>query len=264
MILLCTRFYISSASGNAPQRRSQILVTGPHEKYMRPLIRNLCNFSSNSGGDVRSAHKQKHDVWKQTGGNADKHSGKPPQSNPIQNEDNSILKRIEDLLLQQQQPPQGNVNCGKTYPDKQQWSSQAPRLSQRPGACYRCGGQGHYARECRSNWGGTQLSAMTPPFVTVHASATPPNQIDSNTELSALEVTKTNTSITVGSNSTVCSTPLSAEPERKKVVEVSRSVSTLDVLVIQSVHMLGKTQKYHVCCMWSLCLAICCFSPSLG
>ena len=111
----------------------------------------LESMQSYSGGDVRSAHKQKHGAKKQTGGDADKHSGKPPQSNPVQNEDNSILKRIEDLLLQQQQPRQGNVSWGKTYPDKQPWSSQAPRLSQRPGACYRCGGQGHYARECQSN-----------------------------------------------------------------------------------------------------------------
>ena len=201
--------------------------------------------SYSGGGDVRSAHKQKHGAWKQTRGNADKHSGKPPQTtpiNPVQNENNSILKRIEDLLLQQQQPPQGNVNWDKTYPDKQQWSAQAPRLSQRPGACYRCGGQGHYARECRSNWGGTQLSAMTPSFVPVHTSATPPNQIDSNTELRAIEVPKTNTSVTIGSNSTVCYTPLSAEPD-VKVVEVSRSVSTFDVPVIRGVQHAKKDAK---------------------
>ena len=185
----------------------------------------LESMQSFSGEDVRSAHKQKHGAWKQTGGKADKHSGKPPQSNPVQNEDNRILMRIEDLLLQQQQPPQENVNWDKTYPDKQQWNSQAPCRSQRPGACHRCGGQGHYARECRSNWGET-LSAMTPPFVPVHTSATPPNQINSNTELRAVEVPKTNTSVTIGSNSTVCSTPLSAETD-VKVVEMSRCVSTL-------------------------------------
>ena len=223
----------------------------------------LESMQSYSGGDVRSAHKQKHGARKQTGGNADKHSGKPPQPNPVQNEDNSILKRIEDLLLQQQQLPQGNVNWGKTYPDKQQWSSQAPRLSQRPGACYRCGGQGHYARECRTNWGGTQLSAMTPSFVPVHTSATPPNQMDGNTELRAVGVPKTNNSVTIGSNSTACSTPLSAEPD-VKVVEVSSSVSTFDVPVIRGVQHARKTQNYHVCCMWSLCLAMCCVSPSLG
>ena len=195
-----------------------------------------------SGGDVRSARKQKHGAWKQTGGNADKHSSKPPQSNPVQNENNIILKKIEDLLLQQQQPLQENGNWGKTYPDKQQWSSQAPRLSQRPGACYRCSGQGHYARECWSNWGGTQLSAMTPSFVPVHTSATPPNQIDSNTELRAVDVPKTNNSVTIGSNSTACSTPLSAEPD-VKVVEVSRSLSTLDVPVIRGVKHAEKDEK---------------------
>ena len=216
------------------RKRSAINVPDSRHRPAREVheATDLESMQSYSGGDVRSAHKQKHGARKQTGGNADKHSGKPPQSNPVQNEDNSILKRIEDLLLQQQQPPQGNVSWGKTYPDKQPWSSQAPRLSQRPGACYRCGGQGHYARECQSNWGGTQLSAMTPSFVPVHTSATPPNQIDSNTELRAVEVPKTNTSVTIGSNSTVCSTPLSAEPE-VKVVEVSRSVSTLDMPVIR-------------------------------
>ena len=195
---------------------------------------------NNSGGDVRSAHKQKQNAWKRPGG--DKPSGKPPQSNPVQNEDNSILKRIEELLLQKQQAPQGNVTWGKPYHDKQKWNSQAPHLPQRPGACYRCGGQGHYARECQSNWGGTQLSAMTPSFVPVHTSATPPNQIDSNTELRAVEVPKTNTSVTIGSNSTVCSTPLSAEPD-VKVVEVSRSVSTFDVPVIRGVQHAKKDAK---------------------
>ena len=140
--------------------------------------------------------------------------------------------------MQVQQPPQVDATEGKPYHDKQQWSSQAPRLLQRPGACYRCGGQGHYTRECQSNWGGTQLSAMTLPFVPVHTSATPPNQIDSDTELRAVDVPKINTSVTIGFNSTVCSTPMSTEPE-VKVVEVSRS----DVPVMRGVQHAEKDAK---------------------
>ena len=89
------------------------------------------------------------------------------------------------------------------------------------------------------------------------------NQIDSKTKLTAVEVTKTNTSVTIGSNSTGCSTPMSTEPE-VKVVEVSRSVSTLDMPVIRGVQHAKKDAKVPCMLYVVTLLSNFLFSPSLG